>query len=138
MSSPEKPSRPEKDESFKDKMKNSMDSFRKNEKIEEIYNYATTNVRDTIAYILLLIGLLLMLVESSGYGAAIVGIIFGLYFGSEIIHFWNNYKQFTQEQGLVRSIILGGTLIALFISAPFLFIGAGIAVAIRMMMWDKN
>lgn len=120
-----------KDESFKDKLKHTADNFKKNEKIEEVVNYASSNTRDVVAYALLVAGLLLMLTESARYGATLIGIIFGLYFSEEIVAFLKNFRELTGRIGMVHSLILAATLLALFIAAPFLFIGALVALAVR-------
>jgi len=116
---------------LKDKFKQSVESFKKNERVEEIYNYASNNQRDTIAYVVLLVGLILMLFGSPYFGATLVGVIFGLYFSIEIATFFKNYKEYVDRFGQVRSIILGGSLLALLIACPFFFIGAAVAVALR-------
>lgn len=121
----------ESSESLSDKLKGSIESLRKNEKVEQFYNSATSNTRDTIAYVLLVAGLILMVFNLSWYGSILVGIVFGLYFGGDIISIFKNFEGFIQKQGLVRSVILGGTAIAFLLSAPFVFIGAAIAIGIR-------
>lgn len=125
-------------ESLKEKLKQRVESFKKNEKVEDIYNYASANTRDTIAYILMVVGLILMLVEPSWYGATLVGVIFGLYFFEEILSFLKYYKVFMTVEGMVRSLILGGLILALFISAPFIFLGAAVAVGLRVFINSEN
>ena len=128
------PNKKENKTSFRDKFKESYDKFKKNEKIEEIYNYASSNTRDMIAYVLLLVGLILLLVEPSWYGETLIGVIFGLYFGQEIYQWAIHYKDFVEEQGFVKNLILCGTLLAFFIEAPFIFIGACVAIGIRQLI----
>ncbi len=117
--------------SFKDKLSDSIENFKKHEKVEEIYNYATNNVRDTIAYVLIVVGLLLLFLEPPWYGATLIGVIFGLYFAPEISNRLKNYPRYLEKYGIVKSLILGGTVLALFIATPFLFIGTAVAVGIR-------
>lgn len=102
--------------------------------MEEMYNYASSNTRDMIAYALLLIGLILLFAEPPWYGETLIGVIFGLYFGTEMFNLIRNYQTFTEEHGFVKSLILGGTLLALFIKAPFIFIGAAVAIAIKQLI----
>ncbi len=128
------PSKKDENKTIKDRLQDSLEAFKKNEKVDEIYKYATTNMRDTIAYILMVAGLLLMLVEPSWYGATLVGVIFGLYFSNEVGDLVKNHRAFIEKQGLVRTLILGGTLLAFFIAAPFIFIGAAVAVALRQLL----
>lgn len=95
-----------------------------------VYNYAKTNTRDMIAYILLLTGLLLLFFDPS-FGETLIGVIFGLYFSQELYDCFKNYELFIHQQGFVKSLVFGALLLALLISAPFIFIGAAAAVAVR-------
>src|ERR1700733_6065824 len=115
------------------KLKDSLEKFKKNEKVEEIYNYATNNIRDTIAYVLMATGLILMFFEPPWYGSTLVGVIFGLYFGPDIYSFIKNNQKFMDSQGTVRTLILGGLILGFFIAAPFIFIGAAVAVVLRQL-----
>jgi hypothetical protein len=96
-------------------------------------NYAKSNTRDMLAYILLLTGLLLLFFESS-FGDTLIGVIFGLYFSNELYQSCKNYELFIQQQGFVKCIVFGALLLALFISAPFIFIGAAAAVIVRRLL----
>lgn len=129
----EDPNNKKEDPSFKDKIKESLDSFKKSDKIEGVYNYAKHNTRDTIAYILLLAGLLLMFYEP-WYGGILVGLIFGLYYSKELMDFINNIEQFVHEQGFVKSLILGGLLLGFLIAAPFIYIGIAFALGLRYLL----
>lgn len=119
------------DEGLKDKLKQTVDNLKKNDKVDEMVNYASSNTRDIIAYILLLAGLILMLTESARYGATLIGVIFGLYFSEQIVAFLKNFRNLTGSIGMVHSLILAATLLALFIAEPFIFIGALVALAVR-------
>ena len=61
-------------------------------------------------------------------GSLIVGFIFALYYSSELAYFCRNCAALVEEQGLIKSVVLGGTLLALFFRAQFLFIGAAIII----------
>lgn len=119
------------DESLKEKLKHQVDNLKKNEKVEEVVNYASSNTRDIVAYALLVAGLLLMLTESARYGATLIGVIFGLYFSEQIVAFLKNFRNLTDQIGMVHSLVLAATLLALFIASPFIFIGAMVALAVR-------
>lgn len=125
-------------ESITDKIKDSIESFRKSDKVEQLYNSATSNTRDTIAYVLLLAGLILMLLTSTLYGGILVGIVVGAYFGGEIVSFFKHFQANIEKQGMVRSIILLGAILAFFLTAPFIFIGAAIAIGIRQFLVTDN
>jgi|688.fasta_scaffold25911_4 hypothetical protein len=125
--------------SFRDKFKESYHNLKKNERMEGFYNYASSNTKDMIAYVLLLFGLLLLFIEPPWYGETLIGVIFGLYFGYEILGWIKDYKETIESFGYVKALILGGVLLALFIEAPFIFIGAAAAIALRQfILSDKK
>lgn len=104
-----------------------------------LLDYMKENTKDSIAYIVLVVSILLMLFdEYSPYGGLVVGIIFSLYFANELAFFTMNIKDFIEEYGFVKSIVLGGTLIALCIKAPFLFIGMAIVTIIKIFIWPEE
>lgn len=121
----------------KESLSDKLESFKKNEKVEGIYKYATSNTKDTVAYILMIIGIV-MLFTNSFYGGTLVGILFGLYFTKELIGAFNNLNDTIEQQGMVRSLMIGGLLLALFIMAPSIFIGIGIAVGLRHILYPDN
>lgn len=100
------------------------------EKTRGLFEYAKTNTKDAIAYIILIIGVILLFFERFS-GELLIGIIFGLYYSAEIQSLFRNFNEFIDELGIVRGIVLGATAIALFISAPGIFIGAILAVIIK-------
>lgn len=116
---------------------------RKTEKLEEkietkdtgklpegFLNYAKTNTKDVLAYVILILGVVLLFFERFS-GELLIGVIFGLYYAVEIQALFRNFNEFIEEQGIVRGIVLGVVTIALFISAPGIFIGTILAVIIR-------
>lgn len=137
MSSPQSPQKPESTDSFQDKFKNTLKDLKSNEKLESLVGYATANTRDTISYVLLIIGIILMFFHSF-YGGVLIGLIAGFYFSSEIMAIIKHGNDLVEEQGIVKSLIAGGLLLALFISAPAIFIGAALAVAIRQILFPET
>lgn len=137
MSSPQSPQKPESTDSFQDKFKNTLKDLKSNEKLESLVGYATANTRDTISYVLLIIGIILMFFHSF-YGGVLIGLIAGFYFSSEIMAIIKHGNALVEEQGIVKSLIAGGLLLALFISAPAIFIGAALAVAIRQILFPET
>jgi F0F1-type ATP synthase assembly protein I len=114
----------------KNKLNDTLDQLKKNEKIEGLYNYATNNTRDTIAYILMIVGIVLLFTNPF-WGGLIVGLIFGYYFSAELLQIVRSANDLIEQNGMVRSLIFGGLLLALFVAEPAIFIGAAIAVALR-------
>ena len=121
----------------KNPLADKLDSLRKNEKIEGIYNYAANNTRDTLAYILMIIGIVLLF-SYSFYGGFIVGLIFGLYFSDEITHTLRSLNDMIEFHGMVRSLIFGGLLLALLILAWPLYMGAAVAVGIKHILYPED
>jgi len=110
-----------------------------NDKFENLYNFAKTNTRDIIAYVLMVLGLILIFLPSTILlGGFIIGVVVGLYFTPEILGTLKNYETIVNHEGLVRSLILGGTLIAFLISAPAIFIGAALVILLRMLITSSD
>lgn len=111
-----------------------LESLRKNEKVEGICNYAANNTRDTVAYVLMIIGIVLLF-SHFFYGGLIVGVIFGLYFAQEITSALRSLNDLIEHHGMVRSLIFGGLLLALLILAWPLYIGAGVAIGVKNILY---
>lgn len=111
---------------------------KKDEKFSGLFDFAKTNTKDAIAYIIMIIGIILLFFERFS-GELLIGIIFGLYYSAEIQGLFRNFNEFIEEQGIVRGIVLGVATLALFISAPGIFIGAILAVIIKYLFTqDKS
>jgi hypothetical protein len=124
--------------SVKDKFNETLENIKKSEKIEDIYNYAKSNTADTIAYVAMILGILILFFEPF-YGGIIIGVVTGLYFSKEIMRPVRNLEGFIEELGMVRSLIFGGLILAFFIKAPMIFIGAAVAVIFKqLVMPDKK
>lgn len=135
-SSPQ-PEKPKEKTGFTEKFKSSLDKFRTNEQMEHLVGYATSNTRDTVSYVLLIIGIVLLFFYPF-YGGILVGLIAGFYYSSEVLALFQSFNEFLDDQGIVKSLILGGLFLALFISAPAIFIGIAIAVAIRQILFPES
>lgn len=96
---------------------------------DDLLSMARANAKDTIAYILMVIGIILTLFHSF-WGGFIVGIVLGYFYKAEIVDAVVNYHRIIDQEGLVKSVILGGALLALFIGSFSLFIGVAIIVAL--------
>lgn len=101
------------------------------------YEYAQNNLRDIIAYVLLVLGIILLFFVPI-VGGLLIGLISGLYFSKEIITLMKELEDLVETQGLGRSIVLGTVILALFISAPAIFVGAAIMVAIRLFVTEDK
>jgi ABC-type multidrug transport system fused ATPase/permease subunit len=134
---PTEPKKPRDDESFKEKLTEKLEKLKKDERVENLFSYAKGNTRDTIAYILLIIGIILLFFQPH-YGGLIIGIISGLYFSNEIIYIAGHFNDLIEEQGMVRVLVISALLAGLFIMAPAIFLGAAIgAIAIKVIYPNK-
>ena len=110
---------------------------KKQDRLEDIYQLASSNLKDTLAYVAMIIGILMLFFEPF-YGGAIIGIIAGLYFTKEIITPLKSIESFIEKQGMVRSLILGGLLLGIFIEAPAIIIGMAVAVGLKQIILPEN
>lgn len=113
----------------RERLKDKSRDYRETKKIDELYSYATSNKEQTIAYILLALGLILLLIFNSLFGGLLIGMVAGYYFAPEIIHYIRNFGQIMGGEDHLRYVILTALLIGFFITSPGIFIGA-IIVAI--------
>jgi hypothetical protein len=104
---------------------------------ENFYNYFSSGSRDLIAYVLLVIGMILLFFQQY-YGGFLIGLVAGAYFSEEINTLIKNYQTFIERQGLVRSLILGGLVIAFLISAPAIFVGIAFVVILKYFIFAES
>jgi hypothetical protein len=104
--------------------------------VETFCSYSKSNARDMIAYLLLVFGLIFLFFRP--IGGLLIGIVAGAYFSKEIHQWISGYERFVEVQGMARSIILGGVFLALFISAPAIFIGAAIVVGLKVFIFTDT
>jgi hypothetical protein len=112
------------------KLSETIEQVKHNKKVVSLIDYAKHNTKDTVAYILLLFGLIWMLFLPL-QGGILVGLVVGFYFSKELLGFIKEYNHFVEDQGYAKSIILGGGLLALFILAPGIFLGVAIMVGLK-------
>lgn len=103
----------------------------------DLMTYIKSNQRDTIAYVVLVIGVILTLFQFP-LGYLLVGIVAGLYFSEEIMSFFQKSENLWEEEALPRTLIIGGVAIALILAAPFLFLGTAVTVAILELFAKKK
>lgn len=103
---------------------------------DSLIDYFKTHSRETVSYILLIAGILLI-VPWPFYGGILVGIVAGIYFSNEIINYIKNWKGSLSSSGSYsqasRQIVLLGVAIAFLISAPAIFLGAAISIGIKQL-----
>ena len=109
----------------------------KETRAEGLFDFFKSNTKDSIAYLLLTVGLVFLFFQPF-FGGLLIGLVGGLYFAQEIDYLLKNGNEFVEEQGMVRSIVLGITFLALFISAPGIFIGAGLSIALKLLFAGED
>ena len=119
-------------ENFNEKIGNSSSS----KNTDPLYNFAHSNREKIITYSLLVLGLLCMLFISDIIGELIIGLVGGYYFGSEIVNYIRNISEAFGDQ--LKYVVLAAVLLALFIAAPGIFVGAVIMAAIKQGIIQSN
>lgn len=128
---------PKHEGSFKDKISETLEQIKKNEKIEDLYKYAQSNTVDTIAYVAMILGILIQPFQPF-YGGLLIGVIAGLYFSKIIMKPLRSIEDFIEQTGIVKSLILLGLTIGLLYNAPWIFIGGAIAVLIKEFLRPRD
>jgi hypothetical protein len=115
---------------IKEKIKETFSDIKENNKLDEVYEYARSHFGETATYIALVLGLLLTLFGNF-YGLPLIGFVAGLYFSKDILLLIDKAVEMFQGPNMLDEALIGAVLIALFLQAPMLFIGAAAAVVIR-------
>lgn len=97
---------------------------------------AKHNLGDTIAYIVLLLGLTLTFFHPF-YGGFLVGIIMGLYFSRKVFFWFEQFREFVSKEGVFRGFIVIAAIAAFMISAPGICLGLFIGAFARP-LFGKN
>jgi hypothetical protein len=106
-------------------------------KKQDLIDYAKTHPRELIAYAAMILGIILMFFLPLS-GQLLIGFVFGIYFAQEVVSLMKGFSAFIEEQGIVRTLVLGATALGFFICAPWMFIGAATAVAIKYLVADRD
>ncbi len=101
-----------------------------------LYDYARSNTKDTIAYVILVVGIIMLFFEPF-FGEVLIGIMIGLYFSEEIDYLVKNGNAFIEKQGMVRSIVLGVVALAFLIAAPGIYVGALLAALLKYLFGNN-
>ncbi len=99
------------------------------ENIGQIVKFAKENRFDTIAYILMVVGVLAYIFNPM-VGGLMVGGIAGFYFSESIYNWVMQLGKTFDQLGIFRSVVLGGFLLCLVISSTFLLLGVALSAAI--------
>jgi len=127
----------QKEETQKKHQEDSSRRSRTSKKIDELYPYASTNRIQTITYILLILGLILMFFNNL-LGGLLIGMVAGYHFAPEIIYYVRHLDRIFAGQDQLRYITLTALLLGLFIAAPGIFAGAAIMAAFKQVLSARN
>lgn len=125
-------------DTFEDQSRDSFRNVRDSQKVEELYENKTSNKEQTIAYILLALGLFFLLFFNNLFGGLLIGMVAGYYFASEIVYYIRNINQVIRGQDQVRYVVLTALVLGFFIAAPGIFIGAAIVAAFKHVMFGPK
>jgi len=115
------------------KFSETIENLKKNKNVDSVLEYARNNTKDTIAFILLIVGILWMLGQPFN-GGVLIGLVVGFYFSRELISYVRDFNSYLEEQGLAKTVILGGGALALFFLAPGIFIGVAVMAALKYLL----
>jgi len=101
-------------------------------KKDTLVDYFRLHTRETVAYILLILGIILLFFQPL-IGGILVGIIAGIYFGDELVAYLTHWNDNVHTERVAKHLILIGVAIAFFISAPAIFLGIAIAIIIKQL-----
>lgn len=105
--------------------------------LQVISDYAKNHGNEIAAYVLLTLGIFLLFFYPF-LGEILVGVVFGSYFTSQILDIAFNYDPYSHQLGIAHTLILAGTVLALFIMAPLLFIAAGVTAAVKYFLVQSS
>jgi hypothetical protein len=103
---------------------------------EDLIDYFKNHTRETIAYVLLIVGILLLF-YAPVYGGILVGVVAGIYFGDEVVAYIRNWTTYINTShgyaAVARHLISAGVAVAFFICAPAIFLGAALSIGIKQL-----
>ncbi len=118
-------------------IEDTFEKLKKNENVDTIVNYAQSHVLDTIAYIILVIGIIWSFFHPF-FGGLLVGLITGWYYYVEIYTLVKGFQEFIDVQGTEKSIVLGAVVLVLLVQAPGVVIGTLLTALIRGVLTTKS
>jgi hypothetical protein len=95
-------------------------------------DYFKSHTRETIAYILMVLGIIWLFFDPL-WGGVLVGLIAGSYFGDEVVAYLKEWRIGTDYKTITRNFIIGGVAIAFLVSSPAIFLGIAVSVGIKQL-----
>lgn len=103
------------------------------ETVEKVYRYARSMPRETVTYIALVVGIILIPWQPL-WGGAILGVVFGIYFSNELLPRVKSFRAYLESEGQAKSIVLGVAILALLFLAPGVVLGALAAIGVLALL----
>lgn len=104
--------------------------------LKGFFEAAKNNLGDTIAYLILLLGLTITFFHAF-YGGFLVGLVMGLYFSKKVFVWFEQFRDFVAQEGVFRGFIVIAAIAAFMISAPGVCLGLFIGSFARP-LFGKN
>lgn len=104
---------------------------------DHIISFVKTHSRESIAYVLLVLGIVLLLFDNI-YGGILVGIVTGIYFGDNLVNYIVNWKLSLDSKDMTQNIVLAGASVAFLITSPAIFLGIAISIAVKQLFVSKG
>lgn len=110
-------------ENFTDKLKKQFNDANVKGAVNKVREYSSKHIGDTIAYAVLLIGVLLTTFFFHAQGLFLIGIVGGFYFGEDSFAIAQGVVNVENRNRFFPSVILIGTIIAWLVVIPTFVLG---------------
>lgn len=127
----------EKESKFQDKITGKFEDLKKHEHVKKVVDFTKSNTMDTIAYIILFVGIVLLFFQEF-WGGLIIGAVGGFYFADPIIHWIRTFQEYLEQEGLLKVVILFFVALGFLIVAPAFFLGAAAAIGIKFVLLGEK
>lgn len=104
--------------------------------MDRLYKFAMNHKVDAAAYVALVLGIIISFFNPT-IGGSMVGVIFGLYYGDEVLRFAEGMQTYIDQEGSFKPLIMAGTLLCLLFALPFFFFALALVVAVKAIL-DKG
>lgn len=99
------------------------------ETAQTVYRSVKGVKSDTFTYVCLSIALV-FLPWMPSWSGAIIGMIFGIYFSEEMFKRIRAFRNYMEKDDQPKTLVLGATLLAIFLALPALPLGALVALGV--------
>ncbi|MCE2982296.1 MAG: hypothetical protein LW832_01900 [Parachlamydia sp.] len=119
-------------ESVEEKVRESLRNFKNAKNMEQLYGYARQNKEQTVSYVLMIIGIILLLFTPYLIlGELLIGLVAGYHFSAQIISYLQSFSNRFTTQWAFQNTVIIVLVLTIFIMAPGLVIGAVAAAGLK-------